>query len=1098
MRIGQLEPTRSQFEEYRTLLRQRRYAELSEALDHCTLDLEAPWGDVGRALRAELACRGAGPLSDLLRGRDHLLSGAPLAGASPDELVALGALRLAAAGAGGAARRTLEAGEEALPEGRARLKVVRRQLRGGVPQVVPPALAQIHGWLRSGDRVQATRELQRLLLGDLSPDTRLSALDLAVSLDREQLAFAAAADGSARMRALAPEADSAWQLELKAALDRWAAGEGATAYTALYQLRGKAAQQHLGRSSVFGASPRSRYLAHLARQLLRDLERLDEPAGARWLLHDHAALAPLGARPVFEGGAIGALRLIAWALGIDESAEATSSLAQLRRQLSAWGVVHGRILLDEARIQAALRHGALVLLEEERSSATGYLWLRGYDPEGRLLLLTDSAWPGPLLRPLSSQRRRSELFGFSALLVWGCDARGQRRASRAAAAGLPHDPRLELLDRCELDEHGRPPPRARVARLAEEGMRVMPELPAFYLLRGESLLGQLRSGELSPDAAGVFERWLARTHRRFPDAQWPYQIYARALEAQGRAAEAGIAWAEAQHRDPADERNLAGHGRALLALGRPEQACVRLRQAATLAPGDATIQAELATATLACDALEEAELESKLALELGNAHPQALLARVDVLEARGAGDEVIPLLGRASALARDSLDPARRLLRHQVRAGSWGDARRLADETLRKHTTRLSAWSDAAWVAWCEADVGRCHALALDGLQRVGAEEPLVDWIGRALVDLADGADRGPMLTETLAQLSGRAPGAIKPLALMLADAGDKELAIEAAERARGAFGEDVNGWWHLVQVLLRCGPETEPQLARALDATIEMAPFFAYARVVEASRALVAGAAERALAALEEAALEQAPGLIWWLTAEALEQLGKVDRAAEVRGRLPEVFPRGVLDHVAFLAQLGLSRVARALLRAMVAHWERTPLHAPDQELDAYGQLAIAEAACGDDVAALEALSRVAATDPSRLPLPAALEIATAARRWESLEHLASVSLEVARRDSRRELDPWLLAGFRAGAALARHDGEPRAQLLALAPKHPGARLALVSVQRHLTKKCARDVAEVDRRALEQLAPGAVRRLDVQRSGEVSHVAVAETRETG
>jgi hypothetical protein len=1072
-----VEPERSKLEEYRTLLKERRYAELSEALDRCARaepgSTEAlPTEGHRRALRAELACRGAGPLSDLLRGRDHLLRGPALAGAPNEELIAAAVLRLAAAGATGAARRLLEAGEATLP-GATTLEVASRELRRGVRHVVQPALAQVYGWLRRGERRRASREVERLLAGELSDDLRLALLELAIALDREQLAFVAAAEGSARTRALAPQADSAWQLELKAALDRWAAGDGAGAITALYQLRSRVAQR---------VTPRSRYLARLTRELLRDLERHDDPPGARWLLHDDS----LAARPVLEGGAGGALRLIAWALGIDERPKATNSLARLRRQLTAWGVVHGRVVLDESRIISALKHGALLLLEEERPSTTGYLWLRGYDPEGRLLLLTDPSWPGPLMRPLASQRLRSGLFGFSGLLVWGRHELGQQRAARAAEDGLEHDPRLELLDRCELDEHGRPPPKARVARLAEEGMRVMPELPAFYRLRGESLLAQLRSGELSPDAAGAFERWLAQTHRRFPDAEWPYQIYAWALEAQGRAAEAGIAWAEAQHRDASDERNLSGHARALLALDRPFEACASLRRAATLVPGDAAIQAELATATLACDALDDAELESRLALELDNAHPGALLARVDVLEARGVVEEVIPLLGRASALARDTVEPVRRLLRHHVHAGSWSDARRLAEGTLRGHTTRLSAWCDAAWLAFCDADAERCHALALDALQRLGAEDELVTWIGRALVELCDEATRAPLLKDTLDQLTRRAPGEIKPLALMLADAGHEELAIEAAERARGAFGDDINGWWHLVQVLLRCGPEHEHQLARALAQTTEMAPFFAYGRIVEAWRALTAGEPERALKALEAAALEQAPALIWWLTAEALARLGRDAQAAEVRARLPEVFPRGVLDHVAFLAQLGLSELSRALLRQMVDHWARTPLDAPDQVLDAYGQLGLAEGACCNFPAALEALARVAADDPSRLPLPGALEVAVRARRWEALEQLAGVGLEVARRDSRRELDPWPLAGYQAGARLALGDGGSREQLLALAPRHPGALLALVSVRRRLDAPGASDGADPaadqrDRRRLSELAPGAARRLEHQ-----------------
>lgn len=1025
------------------------------------------------ALRAVLACHGAGPLVDLLRGVPALVE----SNADAPRLLALGVARAVAAGARSAARRLLEELERACGCDHEAVQATRQRLRSDARELVRPELNSIRALLAQGERASAQRELERLLARQELPlDEELELLELSASLNRERLAFSLSAAALERARRLAPRADGALQLGVKAALDRWAAGEGQAARDALRQAR--------ERRGELVSRNEARYLQQVAAHMLRDLDRdAAPPPGPRWQLHEDVALHQPEARPVLRSGAGGALGLLCWALGLESagSAEGITTMAQLRRELSSRGVVHGRVLLDERRLSLALAAGAIVLLEEERPSSTGWLWLRGFDPVGRVVLVVDPGWPGPLLRPLASQERRGGLFGFGALLVWGRDALGQERYARAAADGLMHDPRLDLIDRCDLDEHGRQPPRARVARLAEEGMRVAPELPIFYLRRGESLLAQLRAGELAPGPSGPFERWLATTHRRFPDAKWSYQIYAWALETQGRSEEAGIAWAEAQARDPLDERNLAGHARSLLAMERPAEARQLLRRAATLAPGRAVIQAQEAEAALALGDLDGALLASELALDLDPAQPQALIARVDVLEATGeASTTVIDLLGRASALQRDELEAPRRLLRRHVFEAHWPAARRLVTEALRAHSGDARCWCDVVWIAWCEADAERAITHALDGLQRVGSDESLMSLLARVLIDLVAPADLSEALERPLALLGELAPGAIKTLALALADAGHESLAVEAAQGARRAFGEDVNGWWHLVQVLLRLrngAPEQHDEaVEQALAATHELAPPFAYARIVAAARRLAAGDPEGALAHLGEAALEQAPGLIWWLSARALEGLGQHDRAAQMRGRLPEVFPGGVLDHVAFLRQLRLPGLACELLASMLAHWHRFGGATARQEQHARVELALARRALGDDAGALDLLASVAREPRGlRVPYVEALDVALNLDRWPELTHLAELGEEQARRDSRRPLDIWPLRAARAAGALSRGDATPREALLRDAPAHPSAWAFLLAAERRLGHPAARE----DAQRLATLAPGLLAQRD-------------------
>ncbi|MGE0709948.1 MAG: hypothetical protein AB7N76_25455 [Planctomycetota bacterium] len=138
----------------------------------------------------------------------------------------------------------------------------------------------------------------------------------------------------------------------------------------------------------------------------------------------------------------------------------------------------------------------------------------------------------------------------------------------------------------------------------------------------------------------------------------------------------------------------------------------------------------------------------------------------------------------------------------------------------------------------------------------------------------------------------------------------------------------------------------------------------------------------QRALTLLEPADPEQAPALLWQASAAALEVAGQAERAAEVRARLVELYPTGVIEPAEFLLQAGLQQQALELVDGAVAAF---PEH---------GELCSARATILNRLRrrceALDALLALRAREPAQAPLALMARIAHALGDWETLAAVA------------------------------------------------------------------------------------------------------------
>jgi hypothetical protein len=215
------------------------------------------------------------------------------------------------------------------------------------------------------------------------------------------------------------------------------------------------------------------------------------------------------------------------------------------------------------------------------------------------------------------------------------------------------------------------------------------------------------------------------------------------------------------------------------------------------------------------------------------------------------------------------------------------------------------------------------------------------------------------------------------------------------------------------------------------------------------------------------------APAPIWYLQALALEKLGRDEQAQQIRARLPDVFPHGVMDAVGLLRFVGLEKLCLDLLELVVT---RLPQHFASKV-----EWARTKGMAGDWQGQLAMLLRLQTEDPSTVPLAWVLEAAAAAGDWPLVERFASTLMEEAPRDSTIKSGYWQARGQRAGAMLCRGEGQERRTLLHQAPHHPLALSALVAIER----RAQLAEAIVDEEYLHQVAPGAWRTLRAQKEGK-------------
>jgi tetratricopeptide (TPR) repeat protein len=858
--------------------------------------------------------------------------------------------------------------------------------------------------------------------------------------------------------ALFPRADRAPLVQLYAALERWSAGavEGAT--TALKAIR-EATHEAEG--------DEGRYVHRATSEVLNALDRDGEVArkGPRWRLLEQR-LPPSIVEDECPGRSALKLALTALERPSDPLDDARlPTMAHLRHALEEAGLALIRLTLDESRIESALEQQALVILEEERSTETGFLLLMGYDPVARLLMLRDPRRLALTIRGVEDQWRRSALHGRGALLVGG-------DLEQLARVGLCADEHLDLVDHCDLDAEGNVPTQARVASLAVQAIAIAPDLPMPHKRHGESLVGQLRLGNIEPAPSGPFERWLATTRLRFPNAEWPFQIYAEALELQGRYEEAGIAWSDAMSWDPYDERNFIGQARVLAQQGRLGQADQMLRRASTLKSDDVETHVRRADLALADGRLEEADLLSEIAGEIDPDAVGVLMTRASVSERRDRLDEAMGLLQRVIRADPQHSFARVRLLRCHAHRGAWQEAENLAAEVYTLIPGVPRAWETAAWVAWATGDGERALSLTMTGLQRCGVDTELIHRAVGVIASLLAEADVEQAVTG-LAELLSATPSTLLDAASSFSEHGWYPEAIHLAELARQLLPNDPNTTWRLVQILLSSTQlrRTEgEQIERLLEQTIEGTRGYPFPRIILAWRRLQQGEPTAALELLEGADVTMAPAPIWYLQARALEALERGDEASQVRARMPELFPDGVLEPVGLLRFVGLTDLCSDLLDLLLADL-------PDH-VDARLELARTRGRLGaypDQLSMFQEIDSKEVEGGRAVPLPWLLDAADEAGDWDLVERTSRALIAEVEQDSTSGFDAWRARAQLAGARLAQGDPGERLRLLERAPSHPDALAALVSIERRLGDPATAD----DEQRLQRVAPGTARSLE-------------------
>ena len=706
------------------LLEEHRFHRLRHAVDEALAEdpQDEDHARFLRDLRGELAWRGHGPVSDAVLAAQEALSLPD--GEEMPPMVAHAVQAAARAGATDTARALLSHARDRWPADDL-LSFVQEQTDQESWRGSTRPLWRAEQLLGDHRRAEAAESLAQLT-GEAEPagasggEESLRGLLRLAELSRAEARFDRAASLHDEAVRLYPEAEDAPLLRLAAAMDLWAAGD----HLAVERLK------ELRHDTKDGRRAEERYAHQVAGDLLASLDRLNEAGPTpRWTtlaMETPTFTADTAACP---GRA--ALELVACAMGLEMDGQGAGSeplptMAHLRHALADTELTTARVrlyrgdgdgarALDRLLVEMALRQGAMLVLEEERSTETGFLFIKGFEPQAGVLMLTDPRRVGPLLRSQEDQGERSALHGGGALLVAPPGEAGRRTLE---VLGVADDEHLLLVDRCNLDEQGRVPAQARIAALAAEGIAAAPDLPMLHRRHGESLLEQVRMGSVEFGPVGPFERWLATARYRFPAAEWPFQIYARALEMQERYEEAGIAWSDAMLLDPHDEHNLLGQARVLAQLGRLGHADSMLRRALTLRQDQPEVWARRAEIALSLERLNEAALYATMATEMDPSDLGALMSLASVQERSERPADAIEVLQRVAADDADHVPARTRLLHHRVHRGEWVEADQLAAQICGLIPGYAHSWETSAWVAWGAGQGARAMDLCMSGLQR--------------------------------------------------------------------------------------------------------------------------------------------------------------------------------------------------------------------------------------------------------------------------------------------------------------------------------------------------------------------------------------------
>jgi len=1021
------------------LFAERRYRRLADALGSAEPDEDLA---IAR-LRSQLVTRGLAPLVDAVEAARRLADD----GADDAPLYAARAVRaLAAAGATRSARAQLDSAWQRWPE-HEELALVRDQLEADELEAEDRAEHLGRLALRAGDTAAARAHLEHEL-AERSVTGRERAHRLLADLTRAERDFAAAAETFARAAADAPDASDAPMLEASAALCRWAAGDVEAATDALRRLqdetRGQREQVHA-------------YLR--AQEVLDRLDRDPEArdAGPRWCFGP-----PLETlrRPGDAGAGALAVCLRRFEVGA-EPAQA-QSMAMLRHHLSAAGLRSLRLVATPERVEAAVRAGALAVVQQERATHTAFPIVLGVEPVAGLLLLHEPTRGGAFLQTLEEHQDQSRMFGDGAMVVLGAGDAADALEASLAEAGVAHDARFDAIDACDVDADGRVPTRARMDALASRAIDEAPELPTPHRRQGEVMLERLRDGTL---AAGRMERWVAVTREKFGRTEWALQIYAQAMEVWRRPQTAAIAWADAAALDPFDHRNPWGEARNLLAFGETKLAEERIRETLSLRHGHAPAMARWATLLLDRGRVERARALSELAEELAPEDRGVLGARATVLERAERYDEALERLNRVADAHPQDTGVRARILKRLFHAGRWEDGVALAETLPRIDPGDPLNWDDLAFAWFGAGDVERSMDVVLDALSRCGAHRSLVSMAGRGLAT-GFAADRMEARAAQLEQALGPAPLHLMDVAVELVRRRHDELGVRLALAARARMPHDVNGPWRAAQTLLAIphhrGGE---QVGALLDETIERAGPYPHPRVVAALYGLDTDP-EASVALLEAADVGAGPALVFGALSRAYAATGNDEAAAQTRGRLRELSADHLARAAGFLGTVGLSTHALELLAVgLDDDGLPPPARKRLREEAARQHLRLGQATEAN--AMLDGLDDV---DPDT-----GVRAATLAADWDVAARRAELEVQSATRRSLGGYDAWVMRAWHAGARLALGDPAPAASLRERAGTHADALAALVEIERLASIADA----EADLSRLASAAPGATQTIE-------------------
>lgn len=873
--------------------------------------------------------------------------------------------------------------------------------------------------------------------GDATPavDPIAEAL-AAIAQRRAARDFAAARDQANALAAAWPDADAVHDEGLAWALDAWAAGDD----DALARLRAV-------RDAADGRSG-DRSAAALA------LDAIE--------LHPAAAQHPawLTASVVLPEGPCGTIgALLSGLLGASVDVAPAPTASHLRAALHAAGVASVRVTLDEALLERVLgRTGVLVVLEEEQAAAAQFLLVMAVERTAKLLLVADPATPGAVIRPSQLQWRRSALAGRGALLVLGTGEAGDAARAALAAIGIIDDARLELVDRAHFDPADPEVPHAHVAQLARDAIAAAPDVPMAHRRLGEALLALGKLGRLDDDELQL-EQWVKATRYRFPDAEWPLQLYAQALELWRRWPEALVAWADAEQLDPDDHRNHLGQARAVRQLGGLRGARQRLRKAATLAPDHPDVWRWLAAEELDEGNLEAAAAAADLAAVHGADDPELLVIRATLAEHHG--DHAAAGRALAAAVAGDAAEHGQsmRWYRHQLWRGALPELPPLTGRRfVQRYPGSSNAWAIHIDALLTSGDARGALEAVFASLQRCAMQGDLVDQTVSALL-FAVAPDE---LSEAYGAIEARLAGVADPLVRIARglayDGGRLDVAVPALERLAARYPGDVNAPYSLAQVLMAGGQGDDPRVAASLRRALAQAPGFPWVRYLLAEVTLPTAPGD--VPALVDPVIGAAPALFWDQLARAYAAMGNAEASATLRARIEEV-AGGVLEHAGFLRRNRVLAPLAALLDVATA---RAPGLGVDIERAALRRDA------GDHAGAAELLAPAWASRPSGWLGRALVHAAAYAGPAARAQDLAAQVAAHIRRRTDVAGDPWPTLAIAAGASAAAGDEAPRRALREHVADHPLAMLALVRAERHLAAPHLAD----DTAHLLALAPGA------------------------